>query len=207
MKLTAAPPTSFKTDPDKHFRTPDDALWRVYYRASAHPAAWNKLREFGPVEDMRFDPHPLPKGVHPGIGVTYAASSSQTALAEAFQERLIDRRDMHPAIAGWVPTRPLTLLDLTSRWPVLNKGAAAIMMGDKEYTQAWARAIEYQLRDEIDGLYYLSSVDSQPCMALFTRTQRVNAWPARPDFAVALSDPALKPIMADMVEEYDYKVI
>lgn len=39
-------------------------LWRIFATEGPHAQAWNKLRHFGPLPDMRFDPHPDPKGLH-----------------------------------------------------------------------------------------------------------------------------------------------
>lgn len=46
---------------------------RVHRTEGDHVLVWNSLRTFGPA--LRFDPHPLPKGEHPGQGVWRAAST------------------------------------------------------------------------------------------------------------------------------------
>jgi hypothetical protein len=187
-----------------HLRLFDAPLWRVFRTEGPHALEWNELRHFGPVPGMRFDPHPAAVGaaavrdpdpampaaaMHPDCGVMYAAAQPVTALAEVYQRtRVIDRGMGGATIVAWQPARALRLLDLTGDWPVLNGAAAALMMAVTPATQVWARAIVERLGDEIDGLYHQSSIDNRPVVTLFSRVERVPAFPPRLSFRARLDD-------------------
>lgn len=199
------PPATLTLDQAKHVLMFEGVLWRVYPSSGAHPQAWNALREHGPITGMRFDPHPPPPGHHPGIGVMYTALHPTTALAEVFQEtRVIDRAFRGCVLGGWQVTRPLALLDLTGNWPVVNRGVAALQMGSKEHTSAWAHAIHTQFGTTLDGLHHRSSVDNRPMITLFDRSQRVNSFPDRPDFNEPLASAACDEILLQAWDELGY---
>lgn len=178
-------------------------LYRVYPTEGDHPQDWDELREYGPIPGMRFDPHPPPTGDHPGVGVMYTALAPSTALAEVYQDsHIIDRTLKGNALVTWEVTRPLELLDLTQHWPVRNHGAAAMQMGDKEHTPAWAHAIHTQFGHRIDGLFHRSSVDNQPMITLFERSK--DSFPDRPDFNELLTDPACDPVILKACTTLNY---
>lgn len=104
-------------------------------------------------------------------------------------------RKYGPVLAGWYPSRELKLLYLTTNWPVLNGASASMMMDDKSTTQAWARAIDDRYNHEIDGLYHLSSITSEPLVTLFRRTEAIPAFPARVAFSTPLSAAAADEIV------------
>ncbi|TFB76661.1 hypothetical protein E3O21_10935 [Cryobacterium flavum] len=97
------------------------------------------------------------------------------------------------------------LLDLTSNWPVVNgAAAAAMMMNDKASTQAWARAICERHGDVLDGLYHQSTINNEPLVTLFSRTERVSAFPARVRFSARLSDATADEIVAQATKNLGY---
>lgn len=199
------PPATLTLDPAVDIVRHEGFLFRVYATAGDHPQDWDELREFGPIPDMRFDPHPSPIGDHPGYGVMYTGLDHVTALAEVYQEEhVIDRGVKGNALVFWEVTRPLELLDLTERWPVRNKGAAAMQMGDKANTSAWAHAIRTQFADQVDGLYHRSSVDNQLMITLFERSR--DSFPDRPDFNELLIDSACDELILDACEVLEYTV-
>jgi hypothetical protein len=154
---------------------------------------------------MRFDPQPPPPGSHPSVGVMYTATRPHTALGEVYQAtRVIDRSFGRAAIASWTPARELTLLDLTTNWPVLNGAAAAMTMDDKRSTQAWARAIDEQLGAELDGLYHQSSINNEPLITLFSRTERNPAFPTHLSFSSLLLDTTADEIIAQATKRLGY---
>lgn len=176
----------FSSDQIRFFQ---GTLWRIFSTTGPYPSAWNELRTFGPLPGQRFDPHPLPQGEHPGVGVLYASTTPVTAFAEVFQDtRIIDRVQNGRTLASFKPTRELILLDLTSNFPVRNNGAAAMQMDDKQHTQTWARAVHDQLGTKIDGMYHLSSITTEPIVTLFSRVELYPAFNSRPDDRAALSD-------------------
>lgn len=206
-KVLANPPATFRFDPARHLRRYQGPLWRVFPTTGDHPYTWDELRHWGPLPDQRFDPQPPPTGHHPDSGVMYTATRSWTAIAEVYQEEHhIDRSSRGAAIASWTPSRPLQLLDLTTNWPVLNGAAAAMMMDDKKHTQAWARAIDDQLGDRIDGLWHQSSINNEPNVTLFSRAERIPAFPLRPAFYALLSEAAADVIVKRAKNELGYTV-
>jgi hypothetical protein len=205
VKVPATPPAAFIINPE-HLRAFQAPLWRVFNSAGDHPSEWDELRHFGPLEEMRFDPQPLPKADYSDIGVMYTATDSYTAIGESFQHtRVIDRSLGGKTIAAWDPIRELTLLDLTSNWPVVNSAAAAAMMtDDKKATQAWAQAIDARHGSTLDGLYHVSSINFQPMVTLFSRTERIPAFPRRPRFSALLSDTGADEIVARAKKKLGY---
>lgn len=200
-----SPPSALTLDPAKHVVQFKDPLWRVYSTTGEHPQVWNELRHFGPAKGMRFDPHPLPPQVHADVGVLYAATLPHTALGEVYQEtRIIDRGFRGNAIVSWTPSRPLQLIDLTSNWPVANGGAASMQMDAKERTSEWARAAYEQFGSDIDGFFHLSSINNQPMVTMFSRVERVPAFPARPAFHALLVDSSADMIIDLAVTELNY---
>lgn len=208
MKVPAVPPTTFTIE-SKHLRTFSEPLWRVYRTTGPHALGWNELRHYGPVPGMRFDPHPEPAGEHDDVGVLYAATDVVTALGEVYQStRVIARAEGGATLVSWEPTRPLTLLDLTTNWPIVNGAAASMMMTDeKSHTQAWAAAIEQRHGADIDGLFHQSSMTDKAMVTLFTRTERDSAFPARPRFHAPLASPAADVIVLVASNELHYGVL
>ena len=205
MKVPAFPPDTFILDPTSHVRTLSGSLWRVFRTEGAHSLAWNELRHYGPIPNMRFDPQPPPTGTYLDIGVMYAATRPVTALGEVYQAtRVIDRSMGGATIASWIPSRPLVLLDLTSNWPVVNGAAAAMMMNEKASTQAWARAICERHGDVLDGLYHQSTINNEPLVTLISRTERVSAFPDRVRFSARLSDATADEIVAQATKNLGY---
>lgn len=205
-KVPAAPPPSFIVDSVLHVATYEGPLWRVFPTTGPHPQVWDELRHYGPVEDMRFDPQAPPPAFDPNAGVMYTSTLPHTALGEVYQStRVIDRASRGATIASWIPSRPLQLLDLTTNWPVLNGAAAAMMMDDKQHTQAWARAIDQQLGADVDGLYHQSAINNEPMVTLFSRTERVAAFPTRVSFMALLSDTASDEIVRKATKKLGYE--
>jgi hypothetical protein len=185
-KNPQTPPDPLVTEP-RDIVSFDEPLWRVRRRVGAHPLAWNELREFGPLKVMRWDPHPQPPAVHPGVGVSYASPDLSTVLAEVFQKRRAIRRTSSHELVGWRPTRTLRLLDVTGRWLIKNGASASLAHGAKRATRAWARQVHLQLPD-VDGLMAVSTWTGAPMVVLFIPA--TDSFPARPALALALDDAA-----------------
>jgi hypothetical protein len=111
------------------------------------------------------------------------------------------------AIASWVPTRPLVLLDLSSNWPIMNGAAASIQMGPKRDTQKWAHAVHERMGDDVDGLWSLSSMTGEPMLSLFSRTKTVDAWPARPKSNHLLADTSVNEIVYAAAIKIGYEIL
>lgn len=163
-------------------------VWRVYFRAGAHPTTWDQMRSFGPT-GLRFDHH-LPSQRAQKRAITYLAENGLTCLAEVFQStRLIDRHRKNPWLAGFALQRKVTLLDLTGLWPTKAGASMAISAGPHAIARKWSQAI-YTAFPEIEGLYYSSAMHANhPAIALYERAQDV--LPKTPFFNRALRDPGL----------------
>ncbi|WP_311245376.1 MULTISPECIES: RES family NAD+ phosphorylase [unclassified Microbacterium] len=188
--------------------TLQDPLWRIYRSEGEHALGWNQLRHWGPAPDMRYDPHHLPTQDWPDTGVMYTALEPDTAFAEVYQEdRVITLSAGAPRLASWKPSRPLQLLNLTKNWPILNGAASAIMMDDKTHTQEWARVINDQIGNDIDGLFHSSSMLNTPMVTLFSRTERDPAFPKDPSFNRLLSDRAARRYISSAQTTTGYGVL
>ena len=178
---------------DDEYRTVaiDEVWWRVHRTAGRYVLPWNALREHGP--HLRFDPHPLPAGMHTGVGVWYGASHPTAALGEEFQStRTINRLRGDPYLTGIRFTRDLRLLDLAAdsvgAWPTRAGGTFALSTGPHAITQRWARQIT-EAFPGLDGVRYNSRFAGQPCIALFMPA--AGAMPARPVLSLPLSHPGM----------------
>lgn len=169
----------------------DAPLFRIHTIRGHHPAPWNGLREFGPLSQMRWDPHPSPRGAHPGIGVAYCATDPTTAFAEVFQSRRRIRITPDQAFSAWFPARTLRLLDLTGLWATVNGASASLHAAPKPTCRAWAQAIhESSMEQRLDGLFVPSTMTLAP-MAVLCSPAR-DAFPAAPHFSELLTHGAVR---------------
>lgn len=168
-------------------------LFRIHTVQGQHPMAWNGLRTYGPLSQMRWDPHPLPVGAHSGVGVAYCATDPTTAFAEVFQSRRMIRISSAQALSAWFPSRDLRLLDLTGLWGARNSASASLHAAPKSTCRAWAQAIHTQFAEyALDGLYAPSTMTLKPLTVLFSTAQ--SAFPAAPHFSELLTHSAVRAI-------------
>ena len=202
-KLPLPPPPEDLRNLDPQILEYDQALWRVHRTTSAYPAAWNGMRYFGPLRDMRFDPHPAGPPRMSAEGVLYAAGDIATALAEVYQRtRIIDTITGTPHLSGWRPTRRLRLLDLTADWPIRAGASHAINSGRKDHCRAWARAIRTAW-PHLDGLAH-DAITGQTGITLFLPA--ANSLPAAPDTSRPLGDPATLRAVYPAAHHINYRV-
>jgi hypothetical protein len=201
---------AIREDDDIVAVAPMTALARVYLSAGRYPSSWNAFRAVGPVAAARFDPHPptadgTPVAV-PGCGVLYAALELQTCVAEAFQaSRVVDRHTSRPWLVIFRPARALRLLDLAGTWPTRAGASQAISSGPRDRARAWARAI-YEAYDDIDGLWYRSSMDrGRPAVSL--RESARDAVPSQPWANLPLDAPGLTVPLARACRALGYHLI
>lgn len=189
---------------------PDDvvsftaALWRIHRVAGAHPSAWDELREYGPLPSMRWDPHPLPLGDHVGFGVSYAGSDVTTVVAESFQSRRVIALSGQQELVGWVPTRPLSLLNASSAWVLRNGASASLHAAPKSTCRAWAQAIRAE-RGDLDGLLVPSTMTGKPMVVLFGPA--ASAFPASPAFAEPLDTPLARALVVPAARELAWPAV
>ena len=196
-------PSALMCEPSHIFKF-NDVLWRIHRTTGPYALPWNELRHYGPVPGMRFDPHDPPPASQTA-GVCYTACNLTTCIAEMYQEfRTVNatRGDAH--LTSWQPVRDLELLDLTGRWPVLNGASATLMMGWKEISQKWARAIRIAWPD-LDGIYSRSAVTNDPTCVLFTPAK--SSFPGSPLQSTALSAPLLFSQVTSVAKSINYAVI
>lgn len=128
VKLPLPPPADRLHHQSEQLRSldTDTVVWRVHRTSGEHVVPWDQLRYWGPAATMRFDPHEPPPHSQ-DRGVSYAALTVPTALAEVFQQRrVINTERLTPYLTGWSPARSLTLLDLTGTWPI-QSGASHVI--------------------------------------------------------------------------------
>ncbi|SPM30382.1 hypothetical protein K875_05642, partial [Mycobacterium terramassiliense] len=181
--------------------------WRVHRTAGKHVLAWNEFRAYGPL--LRFDPHPEPKGDHPGHGVWYGGSVPGAALAEAFQEhRTIDRVREAPYLTSLRFTRDLRLLDVAvdsvGAWPTRAGGTFAMSTAPHAITQRWARVIVAAF-PTLDGMRYNSRFAGNACIALFPPA--ATAMPPRPYTSHPLTHPGLAKRIAGVADRLGYSMV
>jgi hypothetical protein len=206
VKLPLPPDPGELAFPPEHLHaaTTEMVLWRVHRTSGVHVVPWNQLRYWGPASTMRFDPHEPPAGVH-DRGVGYAAVSVPTALAEVFQRtRVINTRRGAPYLTAWSPVRPLTLLDLTGRWPIQAGASHVINTGRRDHCRAWARAV-HAARPDLDGLWYHSSMTGGEAVTLFTHAG--DNFPDRPLLSLPLDHPGLRGQLLAAAAQISYRMV
>ena len=178
-------------------------LWRFHRISGVHSSRWDELREHGPIPEMRWDPHPTPRGDHPGVGVSYATPFIETAVAEKFQGRRVVNLTGDVALTGWTPTRPLALLGLDRDWPVRNGASASLGAQAKSTCRAWARAI-HQTWPELDGLLVTSTMTGQASVVLFSGS--ADSFPGYPSFTSPLDQWQASSIIVPVAKRFGWPV-
>lgn len=168
-----------------------DPLFRIHTVHGQHPMPWNGLREFGPLREMRWDPHPSPLDFYPGVGVAYCTTDPTTAFAEVFQFRRTIRINTDQALSAWLPSRELRLLDLTGLWATQNGASASLHSAPKSTCRAWSKAIHnYSTEVQLDGVYAPSTMTLKPMAVLFSSAG--SAFPTAPHFSELLTHSVVK---------------
>jgi hypothetical protein len=167
-----------------------DVLWRIRRTTGPYLTGWNELRAYGPLASMRWDPHPGPAAAHSNVGVMYAASELDTALAETYQQqREIDVKANLPHATAWMPTRPLRLLDLTTAsWLLHAQASAALPYARRDVCRNWARNVHARY-PSLDGLLVPSTLTGRPCVVLWSPAG--DSFPKAPGFDRALAHPGM----------------
>jgi RES domain len=206
-RLTSPPPIARlrAIAPEIHLLPAGAVLWRITFRAGAHPSPWNGFRTFGPT-NARFDHHPAPARRHRKRAILYASDSGPTSIAEVFQQtRVVDRFADTPALAAFQLIRDLQLLDLTGAWPTRAGASMAIHSGSRGKARAWSRAI-YAAYPDVEGLRYASSMNAnQPAFALYERAR--SSLPPAAALDVLLATPALAAPLAAAAIQLGYALV
>jgi hypothetical protein len=204
-------PKAPRTPPKKLSREPHDianhpgTLWRVHRTEGEHVLPWNKLRTYGPLPTMRWDPHPGPQPISAAECVLYAAADVATSLAEVYQTtRVIDTRAGAPTLAAWQPQRRLRLLDLSGTWLLRNTASAALLAAPRSICRRWARAI-YTIWPELDGLYVPSTMTGRPNIVLWNAA--ADSIPTMPSFSRPLTHPLVWSIAQAAAAEIGYHIL
>ena len=178
-------------------------LWRIYFRAGAHPTNWGEFRAFGPTGG-RFDHHDPPPAIQ-ARAILYGGldpDGIRTCVAEVFQQtRAVDRKRNEPWLVGFVSTREVTVLDLTRLWPTRAGASQAISTGPHRRAREWSRRI-YETYPTVEGLLYDSSMSAGHAVALFERA--ASLVPSAPQFHRALVDPVLTAPLLQICGEIGY---
>lgn len=185
------------------FHTIVTPLWRIHRVAGRHSAQWDDLREYGPLPVMRWDPHPMPMGTHPGAGVSYASPYLDTAVAEAFQGTRVITLSGERALVGWIPDRPLRLLGLTGDWAIRNGASASLPAARRSTCRAWARTIHESWPD-LDGLLVPSTMTGRSSVVLFAAS--ASSFPARPRFSSTLDQRPAASLIIPVARRFGWPV-
>ncbi|MCY4129289.1 MAG: RES family NAD+ phosphorylase [Gammaproteobacteria bacterium] len=187
----------------------ESTCFRIHYASGTFPTRWNELRYFGPV-DARFDHHKLDDDGQPLLqdrGIIYSALDIPTCIAEVFQHvRFVDPSHAKPYLVSFKLGRPIRLLDLTDTFPVRAGGSAKVTNGPRSYSRDWSCAF-YETFDEIEGLYYFSTMTNRPSIALYDRVLDDSPIPAIPDFHRALDDPIVLDLLHEACVDIGYPLL
>ncbi|MDY6957238.1 MAG: RES family NAD+ phosphorylase [Pseudomonadota bacterium] len=196
-RIPAEPDSERLAELDPELRTlpAGSLLWRVYFRAGAHPTRWRDFRHYGPA-DARFDHH---RDLRPGLqaqAVMYLAESPTTCLAEVFQKtRVIHRESRQPWLVGLRLAAAVDLLDLSGAFPTRAGASMGLMSGPRSVGRNWARGF-HRAYPAIHGLSYPSSMHAnRPALVLNERAEAAGVIPVIPQFHRALADPALLAVL------------
>ena len=192
-------------------REPEDVLaytgtlWRIHRTRGEFVLPWNGFRTYGPLADMRFDPHPDgPPRVHADVGVHYSAEDIATAAAEMFQQdRLVNTTDGAPWLTSWTVRRPVRLLDLTGAWALRNGAAHALAYSPRPVCRTWVRAAYEQFPD-VEGVRSISTMTGGVNITLWARA--ADAFPAHPTFDRSLADPLVYTVLEHVCERIHYDI-
>ncbi len=145
--------------------TYDGPLWRMFQTRGRHRVAWNQFRHHA---------------------VMNTATDALTPFAEIFRRsRVIDPSvGSGWCLAGWTPTRPLTLVDLADRNVALPATLAE--------TEALADLIEGRDGIEVDGIMSRSAFGREPVITVFHTS--TGTFPEVPQFQRALA--AMPPVVS-----------
>jgi hypothetical protein len=198
----------------------DLPMLRIHNEGGLHPTTWNSFRIWGPVQNQRFDHHPVLPGPEsaadqPPYAVMYAVATQHprvvnplaVAVVECCEDRVLDIHSNAPHLAVWAPTRALRLLDLSTNndWLARAGGTLALTSGPHEVARQWSRAIHATFPD-VDGLVWNSNVLPQGLSAvLYERAG--DALPRHVTLRRALADLTLQPALASIAQRYNCTLI
>ncbi|WP_347352226.1 RES family NAD+ phosphorylase [Intrasporangium sp.] len=187
---------------DGDIRPTTELLWRIHKTSGPHPSRWDEYRTHGPLTKMRWDPHPLPVGLHADCGVIYASTDLRTAVAEVFQStKRIDPYTGDPHVTTFVPRVPLRLLELYSddaAWLLRHDASHSLMHGPRSTCRNWARAILEAYR--IDGLWVQSTMTGRATTVLFSPS--ATKLPARPRATAPLTASTVLKALDDIATSF-----
>ena len=124
--------------------------------------------------------------------MSYTALDPVTCAAEVFQSRRTIVLSDEQELSGWLPTRPLRLLDLTEGWALRNGAANALAAADRVVCRRWAHAILTAWPD-LDGLHTRSTMTGSPMVVLFESA--ADSFPPAPSFQRPLDHPVVHALM------------
>lgn len=130
---------------------------RIYFAGGRHPGDWRRFRRYGPTS-ARFDHHLPPPGSGHDRAIAYAGSNITTAVAEVFQDGVIDVVSDDPYYAILRLRRDVRLLSLRSDWPTRAGASQALAAGTTHAnSRGWSIAIYEDLSD-IEGIEFDSAM-------------------------------------------------
>ena len=165
--MTLGPPPARLPDTFKAFTLPKDQQLVRFFDPGR--GTWKARRTYGPIVDMRFDHHRLPRGIDPDRSVWYASTSLLGAVAESFGRMgVIDRRTETRVVVATRRTdlRLLDLVGVAARAVGLTQEVATST--DYFTCQAWARSF-YEQYPDLHGLRWWGRQSGSICILLNDR--------------------------------------
>ena len=159
-----------------------EPLWRIHQAVGPHTLAWNALDS----------------------GVGYFGFEWATCLAEVFAtKRQVDLTQPGKQLSGFVPIRPLRLLDLTTGYPILVGASHKINSGPKDVCREWAVAFVTTFPD-LDGMLY-TGMAGHDCVVLFDPAR--DAFGSAPSFSRPLEDRVIRDRVVQAAKGINYDVL
>lgn len=177
---------------------------RIYFAGGSHPSDWNRFRRYGPTS-ARFDHHLPPVGSSIDRAIWYAGATLKSAVAEVFQDGVIDTLSGEPYFAIARLARPVRFLSLRSNWPTRAGASQALAAGQHASARGWSIAIYEDLAD-IEGIEFASSMNWEGVnYVLYERAEE--AFEASPVVNVPLTHRGLRAVLRNIAVELNFELV
>ncbi len=161
-----SPPAVLPPRPRLHELRPGDPLVRFYNPAHG---SWDCQRTYGPLPEVRFDPHEPPLGRSAGRSAWYAAATLVGAVAESFGNLGFLDKGAGRRVCVVRARAPIPLLDLVGVAPrVFGLDQEIGTSRDYDRCQEWARAF-YESYPHLHGIRWRGRQAGSICYVLSDR--------------------------------------
>lgn len=105
-------------------------------------------------------------------------------------------------MTGWLPIRPMPLLDLTDTWHVRQGASSSLDAAPHVVCRNWAREIRRQLSDQVVGILVSSTWTGRPNVVLFA--DAAPYFPGTPELSRPLTHPSLTTLIQRAAVELNW---